>query len=489
VLGSWIEARLAPNAFLGVIKVALRDGSYQTEALRDLASLRLFMTGGAVTPLLDAPWVPVFIAATYILHPLLGHVAIVSGILLLGIALVGELANRTSLATAGSATMAADRAALSVARSAESIEAMGMTEAMLQRWFATNAEAVGYAHRAAVRAGALGAFTKFVRLTVQLMLMACGAYLVLQHQLTGGAMIAASIIMGRALAPIEQTIAGMRQMFGARLAYRRLKRHLDETASERITMPPPAPEGAVTAEGITFLPPGQPKPALHDLSFMVAPGEILAVIGPAAAGKSTLARLLAGLSRPSKGSVRLDGADVAIWPRDDLGRYIGYLPQQVTLLPGTVGENIARFSVGTPEQIVAAARMARIHEMVLRLPQGYDTVIGETDARLSGGQRQRIALARALYGDPRFVILDEPHSNLDSEAEAALAQTLQDLKARHCTVVVITHRFGLVTLADKVLALRDGGVEFYAPRQAFLDRLAPREVAPVPRAVGQDDRS
>ncbi|HKY93863.1 MAG TPA: type I secretion system permease/ATPase, partial [Kiloniellales bacterium] len=486
-LGSWAEARLAAEVFNGVVAAALRGGSYQTEALRDLRSLRSFLTAGGITPLLDAIWVPLFIGATYLLHPLLGEIALGAAVVLLALAGVGELVNRRSTTATSALTAEADRDALAVARSAEAITAMGMADAIVRRWFAKSARAAGLSYRASLRVGALSALSKFLRLAVQLALMAAGAFLVLRHELTGGAMIAASIIMGRALAPIEQTIGGLRQMMGARLAYRHLKRHLAASGEEgEGAMALPAPMGAVTVEGLNFVPPGQTKPALQGVSLSLQPGEMLAVIGPAAAGKSTLARLLVGLQRPTSGTVRLDGAEVSTWPKSELGRYVGYLPQSLTLLPGTVGENIARFSEGGPADVVAAARLARIHDMVLRLPRGYDTAVGEIDATLSGGQRQRIGLARSLYGAPRFVVLDEPNSNLDGEAEASLAQTLQELRAQGCSAVVVTHRLGLVTLADKVLALRDGAVELYGARQIFLDRLAPRPVATLPRAVAKE---
>jgi ATP-binding cassette subfamily C protein/ATP-binding cassette subfamily C protein EexD len=360
---------------------------------------------------------------------------------------------------------------------------MGMGRALAERWNRVNAEVLGLQASASNRAGIISSLTKFVRLTLQVGILGMGAWLVLQQQLSAGSMVAASIIMGRALAPVEQAIGTWKQTIGAREAWGRLNNLFDAPLLRPSRMQLPRPLGRLTVEGVRYAPPGAAAPVLKGLSLAVEPSNALAIIGPSAAGKSTLARLLVGLGEPQAGNVRLDGADVFAWNRDDFGQYVGYLPQDVELFPGSVGENIARMSEGNPTDIVAAAQMAGVHEMILRLPKGYDTEIGEGGAMLSGGQRQRIGLARALYRNPVLVVLDEPNASLDAAGEQALNDAIAAMKANGSTVVVIAHRPSLMTHIDLVAVLNDGQLTMFGPRDGVLAQLSRPAGPPGPPQV------
>jgi ATP-binding cassette subfamily C protein/ATP-binding cassette subfamily C protein EexD len=356
---------------------------------------------------------------------------------------------------------------------------MGMGPAVIQRWREGLANSLPPQERAADRAAFLLSITRFFRLAVQVAVLGYGAYLVLEQQLTAGASIAASIIMGRALAPVEQMIGGWKQLVQARQSYRRLLGFLALPRLRPPGMALPPPAGRVSAERVTFGFPGQPVAIIKGVSFGLAAGESLAVIGPSAAGKTTLIRLLIGTLQPSAGTVRLDGADVFTWMREDFGKYVGYLPQDVELFDGTVLRNIARMADADPDMVFEAAKLAGCHEMILRLPQGYDTEIGDGGQHLSGGQRQLIGLARALFGSPKMVVLDEPNSNLDGDAEQALIRGIEELKRRGTTVILVSHRPTLVQGVDKVLLMRDGAVEAFGPRAEVLKRLVQQQSRPA----------
>ena len=481
--GEWLEARLAPELFDRLIASALAGTGNRSEAMRDLGTVRNFLSSGGVAVLLDAPWAPAFIAATWLLHPLLGAVALAAAVMLFILAVISDIATRAPLDATNRDMLQAASHTAAVVRDVEAIDAMGMADALLRRWYGLCMRMLSHNRTAAGRAAALGAASKFCRLAVQILLMAAGAWLVTQHVITGGAMIAGSIMMARALAPVEQAIGIARQLAAARLAYKRVRLVLASEGRPRFGLPLPRPEGRLTVESLSWALPNSLRPILRNISFELAPGEALAIVGPSAAGKSSLARLLVGVRRPSAGQVRLDGAEVADWPRAEFGRYVGYLPQDVSLFPGaTIAENIGRMGQPDAEAVIEAARKAGVHEMVLRLPKGYDTPLDEIASVLSGGQRQRIALARAIFGKPSLVVLDEPNANLDTEGDAALAAALQELKARGTTVVVVTHRPALVAQVDKVLLLKDGAVEMFGPRKQVLERLRTRP-EPVPTTV------
>jgi PrtD family type I secretion system ABC transporter len=471
----WLEHKLAPATFGRAVESALTDQPYRTEALRDLGTLRSALSGPAVLALVDAPWVPIYLAVIYLLHPLLGHIALAGALGLFSIALLNHAATQHLLHQANAASVTSLHRAEASVRNAEVVDAMGLLPGLTQRWAGIHDVGLVLHARAGDRAAVIQALSRFSRLAVQIALLGAGAWLVLQHELTGGAMIAGSIIMGRALAPVEQAIGTWKQVVAAREAYRRLTAFFARPAYRPDGMPLPAPRGHLTVENLSYGVPGKP-PILRSISFALPSGEALAIIGPSAAGKSTLARLLVGSRKPNAGTVRLDGADLFTWPRAEIGRYVGYLPQDVELFAGTVRENIARLTEADPARIVEAAQMAQAHDLILRLPDGYDTQIGEQGTILSAGQRQRIALARALFGQPRLIVLDEPNANLDSEGEEALCQAIAAIKQTGAAVIVIGHRPSTLAQVDKVLVLRQGTVELFGPRQAVLDRLAARNV-------------
>ncbi len=472
-LSSWIDMQIGGSVLSGSIWAAVNKGKGPSvQGLRDLATCRTFLSGPAMFPILDAPWTPIFLVVMFLLHPLLGWLALVGAIILFGLALANEMTTRRLMAMSGGASVKAMNRAEAAARNADVIEAMGMLPNLLARWQKENAAALGFQAQASARSGAISAASKFLRFCLQLGVMAVGAWLVIENELTPGAMIAASILMGRALAPVEQAIGSWKSVVAARSAYGRVRKQLAETPLRGEGMPLPAPEGRLSAHGVAFIHPGATEPLLKNINFELEPGEIMGLIGPTAVGKTTLARLLVGNLTPRRGQVRFDGMDVSKWEREDVGQHIGYLPQDIELFAGTVHENIARMGEGDPEAVIAAARLAGVHEMILDMTKGYDTEIGEGGAALSGGQRQRLGLARAVYGEPKLVVLDEPNANLDGAGETALLQAVAALKARGVTMVMIAHRRSMIQHVDKLLVLRDGTVHMFGPPEQVVPRLA-----------------
>jgi len=470
-VAAWIEQRVAPEGFSRAIEAQLRGRPYKMEALRDLAICRGWLGSPGALALYDVPWVPIYLAVIFLLHPVMGWIALFGAALLFALTILNEVITSNLLRQANTASMASQRRADAIGRNAEVIDSMGMGPAVMRRWREAVAEAVPPQSLAADRGAMLIAATKFIRLVVQIGILGVGAYLVLMQELTSGASIAGSIIMGRALAPVEQLIGGWKGLVSARQSYRRLAAFMAMPRLRPPGMPLPAPKGALSVERVSFGLPGMSVPIVKGVAFSLEPGQSLAIIGPSAAGKTTLIRLLIGVTAPSSGTVRLDGADVHTWLREDFGRHVGYLPQDVELFDGTVFRNIARMDESEPEAVFAAAMLAGCHEMILRLPDGYDTEIGEGGQHLSGGQRQLIGLARALFGGPKFVVLDEPNSNLDGDAEARLVSALERLKAQGTTVVLVSHRPTLVQGVDRVLVLKDGAVEMFGPRVEVLKQL------------------
>jgi PrtD family type I secretion system ABC transporter len=471
-ISSWLDRRLGGEVLTSSIVTALRGtGDHSAQTLRDLATFRTFLTGPSLFPLLDAPWAPLFLAVIFLLNPLLGFLATAGAGLLFGLGLLNEWATRKPLQDAGRSAMSAQYQADASVRNADVIEAMGMMPNLIRRWQRRNAEAVRLQAIAGDRVALITSITKFVRVGIQSVILGAGAFLVIQHEGTGGIMIGASIILGRALAPVEQMIAGWRSLIGAQAAFRRVKAALAASPPRNFRTQLPAPMGRISMEGVVFAPPGAKEPVIKGVSFELEAGEALALIGPSAAGKTTLVRLMVGNWVPQRGAVRLDGAELQTWDADALGPYVGYLPQDVELFSGTVRDNIARMGEGSDALVIEAAQRAQAHEMILELPNGYDTEIGDGGAFLSGGQRQRLGLARALYGNPKIIILDEPNASLDSAAENRLMQTLFQLKEQKTTIILITHRLNLVSVADKVLLMKGGLVESFGSRDEVMAKL------------------
>ena len=442
------------------------------QPLNDLTSIRQFLTGNGVFAFFDAPWFPVYLLVIFLFDVTLGVYALCGALLLVALAFVNELVSRKPLAEASSMAIVASNHATNDLRNAEVIEAMGMLPNMLARWVKVHGRFLQLQAQASEKAGIVGAATKFVRVSLQSLILGFAALLVLEGKITGGMMIVASVLMGRALNPVEQVINAWRTWSSARSAYFRLQTLLGNYPARKIGMRLPDPLGHVSLEAVTAAPPGSETAVIKGLGFALVPGDVLGVVGPSGAGKSTLARLIVGVWPAAAGHVRLDGADVFTANKDVLGPHIGYLPQDIELFAGSVSENIGRFGAIDAEKVVLAAKRTGVHEMILRLPQGYDTLLGVDGAGLSGGQKQRIGLARALYGDPALLVLDEPNSNLDEAGEQALIAAISDLRERGKTIVVISHRTTIIAITSNLLLLIDGVAKMFGPTKKVLEELA-----------------
>jgi len=480
-----LDQRLALAVHGAVIRlaIALPQRGEGPQPVRDLDQIRAFLTGAGPIAIVDMPWVPAFLLICFLIHPWLGIAATAGGALLFTMTLLTERASRDPARIA--AKEAGTRLVMVEAnrRSGESIVAMGMAGALAQRWSAINNRYITANARLSDVAGSFGSVSKVLRLLLQSMMLGLGAYLVIRQELTAGAMIAASIMMGRALAPIETAIANWRAFVAARQSIGRLSEALARAAPTRATTTLPRPARSLEVEQVAVVAPGGNTPIVAGVRFGLKAGEALGIIGPSGAGKSSLVRVLVGVWRPAKGSVRLDGATLDHWDPELLGRHVGFVSQTVELFDGTITENIARMSVAPdPDAVLQAARAAGAHDMILRLPAGYDTRIGEGGAMLSGGQRQRVALARALHGDPFLVVLDEPNSNLDNEGDAALHQAILGLKSRGAIVVLIAHRPSALAVCDRILLLANGAQQDFGPRDEILRKIV-RRPPPPPAAV------
>jgi PrtD family type I secretion system ABC transporter len=468
-----LDRRLAPRIMTAMIDRRTAAGGARSQPLRDFDEFRQFITGAGLHALLDAPWAPIYIAVIFLLHWTLGAFALACGVVLVLMALCNEWLVRAPLREAASATARNYGFSEASLRNTEAIRAMGMAEGVLRRWARDRNRLLERQVVASNRAAVMQSLVRFLRLTMQSVILGLGAWLVIERNVTVGAMFAASILLGRALLPIEQITGVWRNLASVRGAASRLRElFAAQPPRDDQMLSLPRPVGHLSVEGLGFVPSGSSTPVLRGVSFRLEAGEALGLIGPSAAGKSTLARHLVGVLTPSVGAVRLDGADVAAWSRAGLGRYVGYLPQDIELIAGTVAANISRFQPGNDEATIAAARLAGVHDLILRLPHGYDTEIGESGAVLSGGYRQRIALARAVYGDPSLVVLDEPSSNLDGDGDTALDACIRELKRRGTTVVLVSHRPNTIGAVDKVLMLRDGAVELFEARDKVMARMA-----------------
>lgn len=469
-----LDVLLSRSVYRASFKRALDSGGMDASAqpLNDLTGLRQFMTGNGLFAFFDAPWLPIYIAVMFMFHPWYGWVAIGSAIILLILAALNEKMTGKALAEANKENLGASLYTSKNLRNAEVIESMGMLNTLIHRWSGRQKNVLMLQSVASDKGGAIAAISKTFRMLIQSLILGLGAYLAINHEISAGLVIAGSVLLGRALAPIDLIIGSWKGFISARSQYNRLNEILDKQKAEPDRMSLPAPEGHVNVENIIVSPPGSRTPVIKGISFTVPAGMVVGVIGPSASGKSTLARALLGIWVPQHGVVRLDGADISSWDKSELGPHIGYLPQDIELFEGSISENIARFSEVDAEKVVLAAKTAGVHEMILQLADGYDTVIGSDGANLSGGQRQRIGLARAIYGTPKLIILDEPNSNLDEVGEKALALAIQQLKAAGSTVFVITHRTNILTQLDRLLVMNNGTISMYGPREQVMAELS-----------------
>lgn len=473
--GIRLDRLLAPRVVAASFESSSKGVSFGSEMLRDYDNFRQFITGSGIHALFDLPWAPIYIFIIFVLHPALGAFAFGCAVVLVVVALVGQWIVQEPSTEANKFTKRNYAFTDMSLRNAEVVQAMGMAPGVVQRWSRDREQMLERQATASDRATTTASVIKFLRLAMQSLILGLGAYLVIERQVTVGAIFAASILLSRALQPVEQIVGSWRNLLSARTAFDRVKVLLTVNPIRDPALALPRPAGRLSVEGVTYGFGRGAAPILRGVSFRLDAGEVLGVIGPSGAGKSTLARQIVGVLAPSAGAVRLDGADVSTWPRESLGRFIGYLPQDIELFSDTVAANISRFRRDDDDsEVIDAAKMAGVHDIILRLPQGYETQVGEGGAVLSGGIRQRIGLARAVYGNPSLVVLDEPSSNLDSDGDVALLSCISDLKSRGSTVVMITHRPNTLGSVDKLLVLKDGMPDMFGPRNEVIAKLTSR---------------
>jgi ATP-binding cassette subfamily C exporter for protease/lipase len=482
-LDDQLSTRVFNASFESHLAGANVPGRNPARAFNDLLQVRQFITGNGVFAFFDLPWVPIYIGVMFLLHPFLGWLSIAFALIQ---GLTAWLGHRRALEPAEAAQQAqldANQFLAGKLRNAEVLESMGMVANLKGPWLQRHGNALGLHGASQGTTHRITAVSKFVRYTMQSLSLGAGALLVIQGELTGGAMIAANVLMNRALAPIDMLVATWRSFITARESFLRLSELLAEHPERDPALKRARPRGALALERVSATAPGRPQPILQQVTLALEPGEVLVVLGPSGSGKSTLARVMLGIWGETSGAVRLDGLPIDTWDRDELGPHVGYLPQDIELFDGTIAENIARMGDVNSDQVIAAAKAAGLHDMILRFPKGYDTSMGEAGSLLSGGQRQRVALARALYGQPALVVLDEPNANLDDAGEAALGRAVLGLKQAGSTVVLVTHRPGAIGLADKLLVLQDGRVRLFGPRDDVLRALRPQPPAPPAAAA------
>ena len=451
------------------------------QPLRDLDNVRGFLSGQGPTAFFDLPWMPLYLGICFLFHVWIGVTALVGAIILVSLTVLTNMLSARPIRDTVAHNMARNELLEASRRNAEVVQAMGLGKRLAARWHTTNDSYLSANRRAGDVAGGLGSVARSLRMVLQSAILGVGAYLVITQEATGGVMIASSIMMGRALAPVDLAIASWRPFLMARQSWARLKDLLAKMPEADAVMPLPRPEKELRVEGVAIVPPGEKKPTVSGLGFAVPAGRALGIIGASGSGKSTLSRALVGAWLPAVGKVRLDGASLDQWDSEALGCHIGYLPQGVELFDGTIAENISRFEDDPdPEMIVAAAKTAGAHDLIVRFEQGYETRIGEAGGALSAGQRQRIGLARALYGDPFLVVLDEPNANLDAEGEAAVVSAIHAIRQRNGVAVVVAHRPSAIGAVDLVLMMESGRQKAFGPRDEVLSRvLKPASMSPA----------
>jgi ATP-binding cassette subfamily C protein len=488
-IGSTLDELLSRRVYATVIRLPLLIGNRGEglQPLRDLDSLRTFLSGMGPGALYDLPWLPLYLAICFAFHPLIGVTALGGAIILTGLTVLTEYLTQEPMKRLTMLAARRQELALSARRNAEVLTAMGMADRIGERWDESNRAYLAKNQRASDVAGGLGAIAKVLRMLLQSVVLAVGAWLVINQQATAGIIIAGSILSARALAPVDLAIANWKGFVAARQSWHRLNKLLSTLPDEPAPMLLEPPTKRLSVEGLTVPAPGDRKPIVQDVTFVLEAGNGLGIIGPSGSGKSSLARALVGVWRPARGCVRLDGASLDQWSPEVLGGHIGYLPQDVELFAGTIAQNISRFEENAESNlIIAAARQAGVHDLITGMSDGYDTQIGEHGGVLSAGQAQRIALARALYRDPFLVVLDEPNSNLDSEGDEALTRAVQAVRERGGIVIVVAHRPVGIAGVNLVLVLKDGRLQAFGPKDTVLNQVLQRVAPPSPIRVVSD---
>ncbi|GAB6403792.1 type I secretion system permease/ATPase [Pseudomonas sp. MHK4] len=472
-----LDALLSHDVYRASFRRALDSGGMDASAqsLNDLTSLRQFLSGNGLFAFFDSPWLPIYVAVMFMFHPLYGWVTVGCAVVLICLAVLNQRFTGRALVEANKENVAASLHTTKTLRNAEVIESMGMLRTLMSRWAKRQRKVLRLQSYASDKSGIITSVSKTFRQWTQSMMLALGAYLVITHEITPGLLMAGSLLLGRALSPIDHMIGSWKGFVAARVQYNRLNETLEKLSAEPERMKLPAPQGHIQVENLIVTPPGAKAPVIRNISFVAPAGTVVGIVGPSAAGKSTLVRALLGIWPSQHGVVRLDGADISTWDKHDLGPHVGYLPQDIELFEGSISENIARFEVIDAEKTVHAAKVAGVHEMILMLPDGYDTVIGSGGVNLSGGQRQRIGLARALYGSPRLIVLDEPNSNLDDVGERALGVALQKIKETGATVFIVSHRPNILARLDRVMVLNAGTISLYGAREQVIAELAAQQ--------------
>lgn len=482
-----LDVLLSRDVYRASFKKALNSGGMDASAqsLNDLTSLRQFLTGNGLFAFFDAPWLPAYTAVMFLFHPWFGWMTVIAAVVLVVLAYLNHRYTGKALTEANKQSLTSNLHTTKSLRNAEVIESMGMLDTLMGKWAVRQRRVLVLQSDASDKSGVITSISKTFRNWAQSMMLAAGAYLVVTHDINPGLMMAGSLLLGRALAPIDLMIGSWKGFVAARVQYQRLNDTLDKLNAEPERMSLPDPEGHLQVENLVVAPPGAKAAVIRNISFVTPAGSIVGIVGPSAAGKSTLARALLGIWPPQHGVVRLDGADISTWDKQKLGPHLGYLPQDIELFEGSISDNIARFTKVDPEKTVLAARIAGVHEMILQLPDGYDTVIGSEGVNLSGGQRQRIGLARAVYGNPRLIVLDEPNSNLDEVGERALGVALQKMKETGATVFIISHRPNVLSRLDRIMVLNSGTMTMYGPRDQVIAELAQQQAKAQAQAQGQ----
>ncbi len=484
-LGNNFELELNQQVYTASFKANLNlRGVNAGQAITDLTGLRQFLTSAPLFALMDAPWFPINLVIIFLFNFKVGLFALVGTIILIGLAIWNERSSSSSLKQAGEKSIAANNLAANNLRNAEVIEALGMLAGLQGRWRKLQLEYLALQASASERVALVASITRFTRGVFQSLILGFGALLALTNEISPGMVIAASILMGRVMSPVESLIGTWRQIESAKNSYFRLVDLLSAFPAKSEKMPLPAPTGILSFDNVSAAPPGINIATLKNITFEMSPGDVVGVIGPSGAGKSTLARLMVGIWPAAIGKVRLDAADIFQWDKGQLGKHLGYLPQDVELFAGTISENICRFSELNSEKIIRASKLAGLHEFILHLPQGYDTPVSDGGKSLSGGQRQRIGLARAVYDDPTLVVLDEPNSNADEAGEMALVELIKSLKTNKTTVAIITHRMPIISQTNKILVLKDGAMQMYGPTEEVVKKLVEMRSATNPGGGG-----